>query len=354
MMKNNSLLLAERFEYIISSHFKLREFLVERGETFDQGFDLKVTRGKIYYIEIKFYRSNRIHYSLIERAVSQLAKLVGPMGGDNYGIAIFNIDISIEIRFILKEKFGITIWDREILLDELGKTSIELKEDFERLLLESQQGTETYNMLSGNEVSSALQEDLFPKDKPIDPGPLPNPDHLMADELRARLAALPCGKDHWSAYEKLMLDILKFLFRKDLTLWEKQQRTDDELSRFDLICRITFFDDFWKSLAQSFNTRFILFEFKNYCQEVTQHAVYLTERYLYKNALRSVAVIISRDGPNDSAVQAAKGALRESGKLMFFLSDADVTNMLDGIKQEMNPNDYLADILDDWLVGLSR
>ncbi len=354
-MMKSSWMLAEHFGHIISAHFKLRGFLVENGQFSDHGYDLKVIKGSTYYLELKFYRSNRIHYSLLERTVSQLAKLIGAMDGDNYGIAIFSIDISIEIRLTLKKKFGITIWDREIVLEELRKTSIELKEDFERLLLESQQGTETFKMITGSEVSNAsLQDDLFPKDKPINPGPLPNPDHVIADKFLAKLAALPCGKDHWSAYEKLMYDILKFLFRKDLTLWEKQQRTDDELSRFDLICRIIFFDDFWKSLAQSFNTRFILFEFKNYCNEVTQHAVYLTERYLYKNALRSVAIVISRIGPNDSAIQAAKGALRESGKLMFFLSDVDITNMLKGIKHERNPNDYLADTLDDWLVGLSR
>jgi len=130
MMKSSGVF-AEHFEYIISSHFRLRNFLVDSGRTSDQGFDLKVTKGNTYYLELKFYRSNRIHYSLLERTVSQLAKLVGVMGGDNYGIAIFSIDISIDIRLTLKEKFGITIWDREIVLEELRKTSIELKEHFE-------------------------------------------------------------------------------------------------------------------------------------------------------------------------------------------------------------------------------
>ena len=349
----NSFVLAHRFEQIIASFFQLRDFQVETRGEFDRGYDLKVRKGKTYYLEIKFYRSTRIHYSLIAGAVNELAKLVGAMGGENYAIAIFNVDVSIEIKLRLKEAFGVTIWDREIVLEELRKTSIELREEFERLLLEAQQGT-SYSIVTGSDVSNGLQENLFPELKPIDPGPAPNPNHIRADELLAQISLMPCGKDHWSAYEKLMFEVLKFLFSKDLTLWEEQQRTDDELSRFDLICRITFFDDFWKSLAHSFNTRFILFEFKNYCQDVTQHAVYLTERYLYKNALRSVAILISRKGPNDSAVQAAKGALRENGKLMFFLSDADIMSMLEGIKQEKSPNDYLADKLDDWLVGLSR
>ena len=37
---------------------------------------------------------------------------------------------------------------------------------------------------------------------------------------------------------------------------------------------------------------------------------------------------------------------------MFFFN-ADITALLEGLKQERNPNDYLADLLDDWLVGLS-
>jgi len=103
MMKSSGLF-AEHFEHIISSHFRLRDFLVESGRISDQGFDLKVTKGYTYYLELKFYRSNRIHYSLIQRTVSQLAKLVGAMEGDNYGIAIFSIDISINIRLEKPEK----------------------------------------------------------------------------------------------------------------------------------------------------------------------------------------------------------------------------------------------------------
>jgi hypothetical protein len=151
-----------------------------------------------------------------------------------------------------------------------------------------------------------------------------------------------------------MEEILKFLFASDLTLWDPQARSDDTLSRYDLVCRINGYDSFWKSIIHSFNTRFVLFEFKNYCEEVTQHQVYTTERYLYRNALRSVGFMISRKGPNTSAVQAAKGALRENGKLIMFLDDNNFNEMLDIVDDDRIASDYLSNLLDYWLVGLSR
>lgn len=224
-------------------------------------------------------------------------------------------------------------------MESLSAVSTNLAEEFELLLFQSQDFG--YSTRTGADVAEAIS-------------PPPNPDHQKAQELKARLSSLSCGRNDWSAYERLATEILQFVFKRDFALWEKQQRTEDRLSRFDLICRIVPFDDFWKSPIRSFNTRFILFEFKNYCDEFTQNEVHLTERYLYKSALRSVGIMISRFGPNAHAIQAAKGALRENGKLIFFLKDQDLKKLLEMVIRDDNPSDYLVGTLDDWLIGLSR
>jgi hypothetical protein len=56
--------------------------------------------------------------------------------------------------------------------------------------------------------------------------------------------------------------------------------------------------------------------------------VYSTERYVSPNALRSICFLLTRHGPNDHATLAAYGALRETGKLLIFLSDSDLIEML--------------------------
>jgi hypothetical protein len=227
-----------------------------------------------------------------------------------------------------------------------------LNEEFEQLLMESQQGAETYQMAIGKEVDDSILTLLEKQPFAFKTGA--KKPKLEGQRFKDKLKRIPCGRASWKAYENLMEDVLKFLFKTDLTMWDPQQRTDDTLSRFDLVCRINGFDSFWKAMIRSFNTRFVLFEFKNYCDELTQHQVYTTERYLYKNALRSVGFIVSRKGASEGAEQAAKGALRENGKLIIFLDDRDINKMLDIKDNDGIPNDYLADCLDKWLVGLSR
>ena len=80
-----------------------------------------------------------------------------------------------------------------------------------------------------------------------------------------------------------------------------------------------------------------------------------TEKYLYEKALRKVAVIISRSGPDEHALQAVKGSLRENGKLIICLSDNSLLEMID-IKDrgEQEPAEFLGAILDDLLVHLEK
>jgi hypothetical protein len=138
-----------------------------------------------------------------------------------------------------------------------------------------------------------------------------------------------------------------------LSIWKRQTTTDDELSRFDLICRITSNDDFWKTIVQSFHSRYILFEFENYSKKIGQNQIYTKERYLFTKALRSVSFIISRIGANEQAITASKGALREQGKLILILNRNDLCKMLELKDNGGSPNDYISQLLDEYLISLS-
>lgn len=47
-----------------------------------------------------------------------------------------------------------------------------------------------------------------------------------------------------------------------------------------------------------------MFEFNNYTEKISQKEIYTTERYLYEKALRSVAIIVSRQGADANALSA--------------------------------------------------
>ena len=57
---------------------------------------------------------------------------------------------------------------------------------------------------------------------------------------------------------------------------------------------------FWQSLAQDFRCRYIVFEFRNYTEEISQNQIYTTEKYLYPTALRPAA---PRCSPNRYCIE---------------------------------------------------
>lgn len=104
-----------------------------------------------------------------------------------------------------------------------------------------------------------------------------------------------------------------------------------------------------------FNTKYIVFEFKNYENKISQNEIYTTEKYLYDTALRKVAIIISRKGANDNALIAAKGCLRENGKLIICWSDNDLIRLMEiKDKGEKTVAEQLSNDLDELLIKLEK
>ena len=131
--------------------------------------------------------------------------------------------------------------------------------------------------------------------------------------------------------------------------------TDDGLNRNDLLCRIISYENnFWFELANDFHTRYIVFEFKNYTDTVKQTEIFTTEKYLFLTALRSVSFIISRNVADDNAKTAAKGALKEVGKLIIILDNNDMCEMLAFKDRGDEPSIVLQRKIDDVLIRLNR
>jgi hypothetical protein len=124
-----------------------------------------------------------------------------------------------------------------------------------------------------------------------------------------------------------------------------------------LVCRIKDNNNktFWSIIEKYFNSKYIVFEFKNYKDKITQKEIYTTEKYLYAKALRSVAIVVTANGYDDNALWAAKGCLRENGKLIVLLDKKDLINMIDLVVDENeDPSMYLLDKLDDLLLTLEK
>lgn len=179
-------------------------------------------------------------------------------------------------------------------------------------------------------------------------------------DLIQKLIECKPGKKSAGEYEEICEKILRTLFEANyFNKLRNQYKTKDEHFRMDLIGALKINQDneksmhpLWQMIVEHYNSHFVVFEFKNYSKEIDQNLIYITEKYLFDAALRNVAIIVSRKGFSKSAKFAAEGCLKEHGKLIFNITDNDLTEMLK-LKSD-RAADYLLDKLEEFLMGISK
>lgn len=299
-------------------------------------------------VEVKVYRTNIVNLASFRNAFNQIKSYATYIEGDSAGLLITSTFLNREIAESIKSEEGIEIWDRSILF-ALTEDFPELRTRLEKILLAGQQAG-IGNIYQGQQtISSYVPKSVFQnrikqKTQPVTQG----------QDICQELENIDPGKSSSSLFENKCEEAVKYLFEDDMTFWQSQITTHDQLHRFDLIARIASLHDLWRTLARDFNSRYVVFEFKNYTDPITQKEVYSTEKYLFKTALRSIAIIISRNGSDKHAKVAMQGSLREAGKLIFDLDLEDLCEMLTLKDNGDDPNTFLSDKLDRILMLLSR
>ena len=284
------------------------------------------------YFEVKYYNND---YALSSKVKTTCEHMNAISGGTR--ILVIANEAPTSLKEECKDQYGVYIWDVSNLLW--------LFNDYPNIK---------------NEFIASLSYSV----DQIDPTtPEPNIHYAAAEvkpekpDWRGLLRKIKPGREQFQEYESICTEILKYVLGDYLTLWETQQQSNNGLYRFDLCCKIKSdaTHDFFDTIKHYFMTKYIVFEFKNYKDAIGQEQIYTTEKYLYEKALRKVAVIISRNGANDHALQAARGTLRDTGKLILCLSDNSLLDMVD-IKDrgEQEPAEYLGAMLDDILVHLEK
>lgn len=309
----------------------------------DQGFDLLANFfNETWAIEVKHYRTARAQPALIDAAAARVVRN-GVQSLAQKGMLVVSCLLPIELRSALGEKYGITFFDR-FDLRSLCAAHPDLAEELDALL-----------EVNPSEPSATLPARDSPtaKSKPFK-DELPETYDTIGTGLCQELKSIKKGKASWAQYEKLCEKILKYLFPNDLYGWHFQIRTDDGLNRYDYICRVRPTTEFWKFVIDHLNSRYVLFEFKNYSGKIKQGQILTTEKYLLERGLRRVAMIMTRMGADAHAILMTQGAMREHGKLILIVDDEKVCDMLQMKERGEDPTDYLFEMADNFLLALPR
>lgn len=333
---------SSRFENIVGKILETARFNIKPLKNTEL-YDLCASKDDIeYVIEVKAPRVKRMSGQFLVKIATRLVNIAKEKN-DNRGIilvicAVIDDDVRDELK---QRKINIIIIDIKNLLFQV-RENYDLKNDLLSFL-------------------NFSVDDILPKSHYIlsDYSNYNDRQQTKCKSLIEKIRGWDSKNDNNSKsveYEKMCYDVLRELFENNLAMWNEQETSNDDLYRFDLICKIK--DEqssgFWLAMLKYFNSRYIIFEFKNYSDKLKQNVIYTTEKYLYLKALRSVAIIISCHGTTPSAEKAIRGVLRENGKLIISLKNDDLVKMLELKNRDSDPADYLDEKLDSLLVDLEK
>lgn len=337
MRYSNSARLGYEFENIIADVFRSYGFTATLTD--EEYYDINVVRDEIKFaVEVKIFRDIKANNSAILSAAEKVCRSADK---DNFiPVIVSGNVVDDRLRLRLKEYAKLFIIDIQNLLylvndDESLKSRLlsVLSFSIDDLLPQASEELRQYN-LNQLPPKETLHEDLINRIKQWDP-----------------------SKKENTLYEKLCTDVIKYLFDGDLSLWKEQQKSNDDVFRFDLICKIKdgTNKEFWGMAEKYFGTKYIIFEFKNYNEQITQKEIFTTEKYLYLKALRGIAIIVSTKGTDKNADKAIRGTLRENGKLIISLTNKDLITMIERKATDNNlPAEFLSEKLDNMLVDLEK
>lgn len=319
----------EQFELLCARLLQAEGFslLAHSGRSRDIGVDFLVSPpggGQKWVVEWKLTHRPVAATPIIRKGVQQLLAAQELLGADRL-LLIISADLPASLADWIGKQGYFHLWDRTVLLELLEK-HFYIRAEFEALI-DSQQ---------------KIQEKVFD----------PLSQDRRARELIERLAALNPGQDSWREYEDLCVDILNHVFIPPLRTPRIQTRSEDGLDRRDAIYTIDNGHVFWDNLKNECRTRILVAEFKNHQSTPSQKEIESIQQYLFTKAMRSFGILCARQPPDESALKARRRAWMEFDKLVVFLADQDLQEILLLKAAGDDPTEVINSQLDDFFIRL--
>lgn len=360
-----------QFEDLVGRIFSFHNFRVDRevivpveGRSSRRVADIVLSYGGVRtVVEIKAYRSRTPGLADIGRAALQAADVARLIDAEHAALVIsLRRDQLPELSMV---SHGITVVGMDDLIAISGENSGLL--------------AELANV--ARELNSGLGDferptDMSPARDPVTvaqfmhthsgPAPTTPPPPDKGARLAAELAEIKPGKTKtqslssgrtgvsWRLFENVGFESFQYVFEDELGGWSTQKAVGGDANRFDAMAKVKGDDVFCRTLIEDFRTRHLLIEFKNYSDQIGANSVHITEKYLFPTALRSTAIILSHKGLSRPAQGAARGALRDAGKLFLDVTVEMLCEMLQAKDRGVSASQAMEIHLDQLLQSLGR
>lgn len=174
----------------------------------------------------------------------------------------------------------------------------------------------------------------------------------QASKFIKELKSMKAGKSYWSEYQKLIFNVLEFLFSPPLSKPIYELSDKSKVNRRDIILPNYSENGFWKFLRDNYLAHYIVIDSKNLSKNVTKKDVLQVSNYLKKFGTGLFGIIISRNKPHSNAIHTQREHWISENKLIIFLQDDDLVQMLILKENSGIPEDVLRQKIEDFRLSL--
>ncbi len=298
----------------------------DEGRPTGPDFEVVLPDSTPLYVEVRHYRRSSVPLALLQQLAGDIERLRGihPTGK---GLLATSSTLTSRGRDFLDQFPYIQVWDGEDI----------------RVLLAKHM-----------DIMPAIQEAVNSRVKFLaQMQALKSVPRSRGSELADRLCSVTAGRSDWRNFEDVGVAVLSYIFNPALGIPQIQSRSDDGLDIIDAIFPIRSHEPPWSLIRSEYRTRFVVAEFKNYSDPVGQKQVESIAQYLWRPAQRYFGLLVSRSTPSDAAIAARRRAWLENEKMIVFLSDEDLIEMIQLHEGRNDPFDVIDAQLEDFLRRLT-
>lgn len=176
--------------------------------------------------------------------------------------------------------------------------------------------------------------------------PTPNVLETVGGKLIARLQTLPTGTQTASEYQRLVYEIINYLFEPDLTVGKMESATHHGTERRDIIYINEASTRFLEFVRNQYKSYLLLFELKN-VKHFDLDYIYQTAAYL-GTSLGMLGFVVTRTHPGENILLKTYSVFNKTigdlKKVILILTDEDLTKMIGDKQSGRDPVDHLRSI----------
>ncbi len=162
-----------------------------------------------------------------------------------------------------------------------------------------------------------------------------------AELLKGRLAAIRPGREQAAEYQRVILEVMNYLFSPELIDDQPEVRTIDGTERRDIIFTNDSDESFWNYVRIAHDGIFVMFEAKNTNElglaEINQTATYLGDR------IGRLGILVTRRTPPETVQRKIFSVWNDSAprKVILTLTDEHLRELLDLRCREGSPTKWM-------------